>query len=271
MTGTPPFDGLSEVAVIDCEATGLDPDNDRIISVGVALADLTVDDEHEIPTLETLVNPGVPIPPAATLVHGITDEDVADHAGFGEMAQKLRDFVGDRPLVGFNVSFDKRILNAELKRHGVKTFHRTRSHCVMRTLQDVWDYQPSLSNATARMLKGRARKDTHSSIRDALITTELAGMLHRYPPYVIDGAPGDRWTASTIGNDPPTEQQLRYIEDLGGDPLWPKTKRQASNLTDQLKSRTVGDRNGKPGKTGGSGCLVASILLATMLMFVWMV
>jgi DNA polymerase III epsilon subunit-like protein len=62
------------LAVIDLETTGTDPKTNRIIEVSVLK--LTPGGEADHRTRR--VNPGVPIPPEATAVHGISDDDVAD-------------------------------------------------------------------------------------------------------------------------------------------------------------------------------------------------
>ena len=227
-----PFDTLDEVAVIDCETTGLDPGHDRVISVGVVLVDLR-DDIQDCPTLDLTVNPGVPIPADATRIHGITDEDVKDNDSFGEVADKLIEFISDRPLVGFNVSFDKRFLNAELKRHGFKSFHRKRSHCVMMTLEEVWGYRPSLDNAIERMSLTRSG-NVHNALNDALATMNIAGLLSRLTHDEISLAPGDQW--SGIPDKSPTQRQLDYIRDLGGNASLVNTRREASEIIDLLKN-----------------------------------
>src|SRR5262245_53198942 len=57
------------VAVIDCETTGTSPKSDRIIEV----AALKFFPSGERVRFVRRVNPLVPIPAAATAVHGITD------------------------------------------------------------------------------------------------------------------------------------------------------------------------------------------------------
>ena len=59
----------------DLETTGLDVANDRIVQIGaVAMRGPAILDE---PRIDTLVDPGVPIPAAAARIHRITDSDVA--------------------------------------------------------------------------------------------------------------------------------------------------------------------------------------------------
>src|SRR5690606_29949165 len=67
----------------DLEATGTDPWHDRIIEIALFRTDGR--------GYSTLVNPHRPIPPEATAVHGITDEDVADAPGFWAIAMEVQD------------------------------------------------------------------------------------------------------------------------------------------------------------------------------------
>ena len=74
------FAGIGEAAIIDCETTGLDPGTDRIITVAVIRTDFTQLDEGTSLTGDRLVvevDPGIPIPEAASAVHGLRDADVA--------------------------------------------------------------------------------------------------------------------------------------------------------------------------------------------------
>ncbi len=188
-----PFDALREVAVIDCETTGPDPEQDRIIRLAVVVLDLGAD-RAEAQTLEATVSPRVPVTEEASRVHGISDGEVEGLGTFGDIAQSLTDFIGDRPLVGFNVGFDKRMLNAELRRYGFKSFHHKRSYCVQDTLHGIWGYAPTLSNAVARMTLTDFLDKLHDPLTDATATATMAGMIARLSGDQIRGAPGNRWT-----------------------------------------------------------------------------
>ena len=189
-----PFDTLGKVTVIDCETTGLDPQHDRIVSLAVVLVDLRRSERQEAKTMEITVNPGVRIPADATEIHGIRDTDVRDLGDFGEMAGQLTDFIADRPLVGFNVSFDNRFLNTELKRHGFKSRHRKRSYGVQRALHEAWGYRPSLWNAMERMSLSPFASRVHDPLDDAAATALIAGKLHRTCFSTVKNAPGNRWS-----------------------------------------------------------------------------
>lgn len=102
------------ILALDTETTGADPDTDRIVTVCVGrsewLGDWRVQES-------ALVNPGIPIPEAATKVHGITTEQAASKGE--EMADVVeRVFrllrkaatVGT-PVVLHNAIFDLTLLN----------------------------------------------------------------------------------------------------------------------------------------------------------------
>jgi DNA polymerase-3 subunit epsilon len=99
----------------DLEATGVSPENDRIVDV--ALVKRLPSGEDLVFT--SLVNPGMPIPREAVAVHHISDEMVAAAPSLRELAPRLLEFIGDADLGGFNVTrFDVPMLQAELKRAG---------------------------------------------------------------------------------------------------------------------------------------------------------
>src|SRR3954454_17838696 len=103
------------LAVFDLETTGTDPKNDRIVEVSVLK--LIPGGGHDHRTRR--VNPGVPIPPEATKVHGITDDDVADSPSFRAIAPSLVRFLEGCDLAGFNIlGYDLRLLVAEYNRAG---------------------------------------------------------------------------------------------------------------------------------------------------------
>ena len=104
------------LAVIDLETTGIDPKVDRIVEVSVLKLALRGDPDHRT----RRVNPGVPIPPEATAVHGITDDDVVDCPTFRAVAPGLARYLDGCDLAGFNIlKYDLRLLATEYIRAGV--------------------------------------------------------------------------------------------------------------------------------------------------------
>jgi DNA polymerase-3 subunit epsilon len=102
---------------LDFEATGTDVVRDRITQIG--LIKIYPDRPGVVDTFESLVNPGIPIPPVVVEKIGITDAMVADAPAFRSLAVPLLDFIGDADLIGFNLwAFDLPLLSEELGRYG---------------------------------------------------------------------------------------------------------------------------------------------------------
>ena len=95
--------------VLDTETTGLH-DSARIVEIAVLGVDGSV-------LLDSLVNPGVPIPAEATRIHGITDDMVKDAPGFSDLLVPLTAALHNRKIVIYNREFDKRRLAVELHHH----------------------------------------------------------------------------------------------------------------------------------------------------------
>jgi len=65
-------------------------------------------------------NPGVPIPPESTAVHGITDADVATMPRFADVWPRLLSRVGEDALVcAHNAAYDRAVIATELLRAGL--------------------------------------------------------------------------------------------------------------------------------------------------------
>jgi DNA polymerase-3 subunit epsilon len=105
------------LAIFDLETTGTDPEVDRIVEISV----LRIAPEGKGEQRTRRINPGMPIPAAATAVHGITDADVAREPRFEQVAGGLLAFLDGCDLCGFNVKrFDLRMLYREFTRAGLR-------------------------------------------------------------------------------------------------------------------------------------------------------
>lgn len=87
---------------LDLETTGLDPERDRIIEIGV----VRFQSDGEIQTWSTLINPGCPIPPRIEQLTGISSTAVSHAPTLPMVLPSLRRFVGDATLIGHNLAFD---------------------------------------------------------------------------------------------------------------------------------------------------------------------
>lgn len=102
----------------DTETTGLSPVLDRVVEIGAVKFDSS---GRVLAEFLSLVNPGIPIPPEVTFVHGITDRDVRDAPAMGEVMPRFLEFLGseDSVLIAHNAPFDAGFLGAEMGRCAV--------------------------------------------------------------------------------------------------------------------------------------------------------
>ncbi|WP_338694486.1 3'-5' exonuclease [Streptomyces sp. Q6] len=108
------------LAAFDTETTGVDVENDRIVSAAIVVQDATGTRPR---VTRWLVNPGVPVPAGATEIHGLTDEHLQRNGRWPapvmeEIGRELAEqAAAGRPLVVMNAPFDLTLLDRELKRH----------------------------------------------------------------------------------------------------------------------------------------------------------
>lgn len=105
---------------LDTETTGMDPRSDHV----VALAVVRWGPRGEITSFETLVDPGRPIPPASTTVHGLDDAAVRGAPSLGTVLPAFRDFVGDAIPVAHMGAFDLAFLKRSLARARLPALER---------------------------------------------------------------------------------------------------------------------------------------------------
>lgn len=101
-------------AVIDIETTGGLPRRDKIIEIGIIL----YDGEKEIDRFESLIDPGVTIPPQITRLTGITNQMIEGAPKFYEIAKKIVEITKGAIFVAHNVRFDYNFIREEFARLG---------------------------------------------------------------------------------------------------------------------------------------------------------
>lgn len=103
-----------EVVSLDCETTGLDPGKDDILAV--AAVRIRGNRILLSERFEALVRPEESEAGAASIkVHRIRRADVADAQPMRRVLPDLLRFIGGRPLVGYYIDFDVRMLDKYAK------------------------------------------------------------------------------------------------------------------------------------------------------------
>lgn len=172
-----PFSLDRPLAFLDLETTGLSTTSDRIVELAV----IRVTPQGDVLEAVRRFNPGTPIPPEATAVHGITDEDVADEPPFSARARSLAELLEGCDLGGFNIRrFDLPMLLAEFKRAGVPFSVMGRR---LIDAQAIFHREePRNLSAAARYYLGREHEEAHTALGDIRTTAAvLSAQLEKYP------------------------------------------------------------------------------------------
>ncbi len=165
------------LAIIDLETTGTDAKTDRIVEISV----LKIQPDGQRTHRTRRLNPGRPIPPEATSVHGITDADIAGEPRFEQVVDSLLSFLEGCDFCGFNPKrFDLRMLYGEVSRAGRKLILEGRA--IIDAMEIFHRQEPRDLAAAVRMYLGRDHQDSHSAAADVLATAEiLDAMVAHYP------------------------------------------------------------------------------------------
>ena len=165
------------IVVFDLETTGVQITRDRIVEISI----LKVHPDGEEETKTRRINPGMPIPPEATQVHGISDADVADCPTFAQVARSLYEWIGGCDIVGFNSNrFDVPMLVEEFLRAGIAVDFADRSFVDVQTIYHKMERRTL--EAAYRFYCDKALDNAHSAEADTRATYEvLQAQLDRYP------------------------------------------------------------------------------------------
>jgi len=161
---------------IDLETTGIDIVNDRIVEI--AVLKLFPDGKEEFKVRR--INPGIPISPEATAVHGITNDDVKDEPSFREVAKSLANLIEGCDFAGFNSNkFDFPLLAEEFLRAEVDFDFKKRKFIDVQTI--FHKMEKRTLEAAYKFYCNKTLEDAHTAKADTMATFEvLKAQLDRY-------------------------------------------------------------------------------------------
>jgi len=172
-----PFKIDRDIVFFDLESTGKNPFTDRIVEISVAK--IKVDGSIEVKTRR--INPQIPIPPSATAIHGISDNDVKDCPTFKAISTSLFKYLDGCDIGGYNaVKYDIPLLSEEFKRSGINSFSLDGRRII--DPQIIFHkMEPRDLSAALKFYCGKELNDAHSAEADIIATVEVfLGQLKRY-------------------------------------------------------------------------------------------
>ena len=201
-----------DLCFFDLEATGLNVVRDRIVQ----FAFIRYPKGGGAPVeYEQLLDPGVPITPEATAVHGYTNADLAGKPSFQDVALRLAEFIGDADLAGYNSNrFDVPLLMEEFERADLPLNVADRR--LIDSGKIFFKMEPRTLKAALRFYCGEDMTDAHDALADVRATVQvLKGQIRRYEAQDYEDADGNR-IATPVVNDMQSIHEFindgRYID-----------------------------------------------------------
>lgn len=155
------------IRCIDIETTGIDPESDAVVEI----ASVDILREGGITNRqETLVKPGIPVPPEASAVHHLIDADLANAP---LLEQVVGRFKGADAYVAHNCEFESAFLE--------KYLGETTWICTYKCALRVWPGLVSHSNQALRYHLGlinphgidRSTLSPHRALSDVIVTSAI--------------------------------------------------------------------------------------------------
>jgi DNA polymerase III subunit epsilon len=157
--------------IFDTETTGLDPERDEIVQIGAVrvVNGRIVEGER----YDTLVNPGRPIPPGSTRVHGISDDMVATAPTVADAVAGFHAFAKGAVLVAHNAPFDLAFLRRAGTARGLSFDHPVLDTVLLSAVLFGGSAAHTLDALADRLGVDIAGNLRHTAIGDAVATAQV--------------------------------------------------------------------------------------------------
>lgn len=216
--------------LLDTETTGLDPAlGHRVIEVAA------IELSNDLPTeqfFHCLLDPGRPIPPEATAIHGLSDADLAGKPRFADVAEELLTFLGNDPIIAHNAPFDFAFLDAELALCSLPMLDRKRMIDTLALAKSLFPGMTNTLDALCRRFTiDLSARSSHNALLDcrllAAVYVELTGGRQRVlslenaasAPQVVLGGPHAHRPRPIVPSPAEEARHAAFLARLRA-PLW---------------------------------------------------
>lgn len=159
-------------AVVDVETTGGYAADNRMTEIAVVIHD----GKEILETYETLLNPGIPIPPYIIGYTGISNEMVQAAPAFRNIANRLYQLLEGKIFVAHNVNFDFSFVQKAFSDAGI-TYKAPRL-CTVRLSRKIFPGLKSYSLGNLCQQLGIDLSQAHRAGADCKATADLLKLLH---------------------------------------------------------------------------------------------
>lgn len=154
---------------LDCETTGLDIENDRIIELAAVQFNFKKNFSH----FETLINPQIEISSSSQAIHNISAEMVKNQPTIDLILPKFFEFIDNLIIVGHGIEFDINILLQEARRHHIPCLLQKSKYIDTLRLARLYGESPTNSLESLRKHFNIQAEGAHRAMNDAIVNIEV--------------------------------------------------------------------------------------------------
>lgn len=161
--------------VLDIETDGLDYKKNNIIEIGAYKKE-----GSEEKTYQALIKTGQKIPEQIKTLTKI-DDKILNREGqkIDQALKKFLDFIGDKPLVGYNLDFDIKFINKALKTMGKEPL-TNKKYDLLKYIKKENKYLNSYKLENVLQEYQINKKVPHRALEDAKVTYELSEKVNKF-------------------------------------------------------------------------------------------
>jgi DNA polymerase-3 subunit epsilon len=154
---------------LDCEATGLQTNSDRIIELAAAKFSLeTIHDQTQM-----LVNPQIDIPIESQNIHHISYDMVKDKPTIDKVLPDFLSFIKSHIIIGHGILFDLELLRYEAQRHCIPFCFSSITYIDTLRLARLYGESPVNSLDFLRKHFNIPSDGAHRAMNDVLVNIEV--------------------------------------------------------------------------------------------------
>ncbi|MDE3045097.1 MAG: DUF3820 family protein [Verrucomicrobiota bacterium] len=154
---------------LDCESTGLDPAEDRVVEIAVARFTL----DKVLHQFESLVDPEREIPKISQDIHNISQEMITGKPKIGAVLPSLLKLIEGHIIVGHGIGFDIALIAAEAKRCQIPTKILHMPHIDTLRMARLYGESPINSLDKLRQHFNIEPQGAHRAMSDVLTNIEV--------------------------------------------------------------------------------------------------
>ena len=211
----------------DLETTGLDTVQDRVCQISL----IKIEPGGDTSEINELINPTIPIPPAMTAIHGISDADVLSAPTFRMMAEAINTFIAGCDIAGYNIIiFDLPMLTEELGRCNIDldlTGLNIIDACLI-----YKKLRPRTLAAAFRDYVGGEIDNAHDAHADTAATIDVMGFMAEKEPVI--GTTPREWMDYAIDRKKMVDLSGKFIWNDQGEMLFNFGPQKGNKVIDNL-------------------------------------